>query len=417
MTTTSCATIGLRISLRALVMVSLLSLSFHLDLVSAVNSGAAGGQRRSQPRRPVQRAPAPRPRTDYSQFSHSTHVTTQKLACDSCHKFPTKNWKEVRKGDAAFPDVAEFPEHSACLNCHRPQFFARERPAPAICSNCHVKVTPKDTARFLFPSLGDINDAKLVTREFVSEFRVGFPHDKHLDVVGMNQPGLLNDKTRFVNAFWKSQKPPDQSKTCSLCHQLYQPQGSSSEEYVTKPPKTLGDKFWLKKGTFQTAPNSHTGCFVCHNSDSGIAPESKDCQACHKLTPSSQKVKVDFDPKLAADMGIVDKTILQKWGWRISAGAFRHEGGAHPDLGCVSCHNVTVMNTVDPATLKVPIRSCGGTEGCHITPTSDDGGILNFEIDQKKANAGFVCTKCHVTFGKDAVPPDHPRAIPTPAKK
>jgi hypothetical protein len=25
-------------------------------------------------------------------------------------------------------------------------------------------------------------------------------------------------------------------------------------------------------------------------------------------------------------------------------------------------------------------------EGCHITATSDDGGILNFEIDQKKEN-------------------------------
>src|SRR5687767_9471517 len=130
MSNTNCARIGPRISLRALVMVSLLSLSFHLDLVPAVNS-AAGAQRRSPPRRPVKRAPAPRPRTDYSQFSHSTHVTTQKLACDSCHKFPTKNWKDVRKGDAAFPDVAEFPEHSACLECHRTQFFARERPAPA----------------------------------------------------------------------------------------------------------------------------------------------------------------------------------------------------------------------------------------------------------------------------------------------
>jgi len=320
-------------------------------------------------------------------------------------------------GDAAFPDVAEFPEHSACLECHRTQFFARERPAPAICSNCHVKVTPKDTARFLFPSLGDITDSKLVTREANPEFRVGFPHDKHLDVVGMNQPGFLNDKPRFINAFWSRQKPPDQSKTCSICHQIYQPQGSSSEEYVTKPPKDLGDNFWLKKGAFQTAPNSHTGCFVCHNADSGIAPESKDCQACHKLTPPAEKVKVDFDPKLAAAMGIVDKTILGKWGRRFSAGGFRHEGGEHPSLGCVACHNVTVMNTFDPATLKVPVQSCGGTEGCHITATAGDGGILNFEIDQKKAKAGFVCVKCHITFGKEALPAGHLAAIPKATPK
>jgi hypothetical protein len=268
----------------------------------------------------------------------------------------------------------------------------------------------------LFPALGDITDSKLVTREANPEFRVGFPHDKHLDLVGMNQPGFLNDKARFVNAFWNQQKPPDQSKTCSICHHIYQPQGSSSEEYVTMPPKNLGDNFWLKKGTFQTAPNSHAGCFVCHNADSGIAPESKDCQACHKLTQPSQKLRVDFDPKLAADMGIVDKTILQKWGRRISAGAFRHEGGEHPNVGCLTCHDVTVMNTADPATLKVPIRSCGGAEGCHITATADDGGILNFEIDQKKANSAFVCTKCHVTFGKEVVPAKHLAALPKTTK-
>src|SRR5574338_1275628 len=105
------------------------------------------------------------PRIDYTNFSHTTHVTNQKLKCDSCHKFPTANWNQVRKGDAAFPDVAEFPEHSACLNCHRQQFFARERPAPRICSNCHVAVTPRNTVRFLFPSLGGVTDPSRPRRD------------------------------------------------------------------------------------------------------------------------------------------------------------------------------------------------------------------------------------------------------------
>ncbi|HEY0765142.1 MAG TPA: cytochrome c3 family protein [Pyrinomonadaceae bacterium] len=66
----------------------------------------------------------PRPtQIDYAGFSHSTHVNKEKLGCGSCHRFPTKNWKEVRKGDAAFPDVAEFPEHTSCLNCHRQDLF------------------------------------------------------------------------------------------------------------------------------------------------------------------------------------------------------------------------------------------------------------------------------------------------------
>src|SRR5260370_23354083 len=142
----------------------------------------------SRPQKGTQSRVAPKRRANYSQFSHATHVLQQKLACDSCHKFPTKNWNEVRKGSAAFPDVSDFPEHSACLTCHRAQFFARERPAPDICSNCHVNVTPRDTPRFLFPSLDDIATAGAQTRDFASEFQVSFPHDKHLDVVSFNAP-------------------------------------------------------------------------------------------------------------------------------------------------------------------------------------------------------------------------------------
>ena len=146
-----------------------------------------GPQKRSRQRsRSQKRKVPPKPKIDYTKFSHTTHAVTQKLACNTCHKVPSKNWKDVRKGDAAFADVTDFPEHSTCLNCHREQFFARERPAPAICSNCHIAVTPRDTARWLFPSLGDVTDPSLKRRDFISEFGVGFPHDKHIDVVGLN---------------------------------------------------------------------------------------------------------------------------------------------------------------------------------------------------------------------------------------
>src|SRR5690349_21503727 len=49
----------------------------------------------------------PKPKIDYGKFSHATHVLTQKLACNSCHKAPSKNWNVVRKGDAAFQDVTD----------------------------------------------------------------------------------------------------------------------------------------------------------------------------------------------------------------------------------------------------------------------------------------------------------------------
>src|SRR5713226_452482 len=92
--------------------------------------GPNADQVSAQSRRPQKKVATPKkPRIDYTKFSHQTHAVAQKLACNPCHKVPSKNWKEVRKGDAAFPDVSDFPEHATCLTCHREQFFARERPA------------------------------------------------------------------------------------------------------------------------------------------------------------------------------------------------------------------------------------------------------------------------------------------------
>lgn len=394
----------------------LLVLFIGLGLAAGFLSVDSSAQRkRGQRSRTQQPKAPPKPRIDYGKFSHTTHAVTQKLACNSCHKVPSKNWNVVRKGDAAFQDVADFPEHSACLSCHRTQFFARERPAPVICSNCHIAVTPRDTARWLFPSLGDLTDPKLKRREFVSEFGVGFPHDKHIDVVGMIAPGRA-ERAAFVNALFQDKKagPP---KSCPVCHETYQPQGKSSEEYIVKPPKDIGDNFWLKKGTFKTIPTSHTTCFTCHNADSGIAPEPKNCETCHKLVQPAS-VKTDFDAKLAPTMG-ADAVMLARWSRRQSAGGFRHEGGMHPDLSCMDCHNVatSTYSTVDPKTMKVAVKSCGGADGCHITQTLDDGGALNFEVDARKKNPNFVCTKCHVTFGKDALPENHAQALPTPKPK
>jgi hypothetical protein len=397
-----------------LIILLVLCAAFLLTATWAVTLASVEPQTRAPSRR---RAAAPKvpqkSAPNYAEFSHATHVTKQKLKCDGCHKVPTANWKEVRKGEAAFEDVAEFPQHAACLDCHRQQFFARERPAPRICGNCHVAVTPRNTVRFLFPSLGDVTDPSRPRRDAVSEFAVHFPHETHLEVVSRNRH-LFGP--RFATVSWKSQQQKQPPANCGICHQTYQPQGQSSEEYVTKPPKDLGDAFWLKKGSFKTIPNSHTGCFTCHNAESGITPVSSACETCHKLPDLSVKIDSDFDPALPAIMKISDRVMLNAWRERISAGAYRHEGGAHPDLACTDCHVPARMNTVDVKTLKVPVSSCGGADGCHSTATLDEGGILNYEIDQKKKNASFVCTKCHITFGKQSVPASHVSAIPKPTK-
>src|SRR6476659_4776424 len=92
---------------------------FAALLVLCFASGLVESVAAQRPRSPAASRKKPtgpiKPRVDYSRFSHRTHVEQEKLACDSCHKVPSKNWKEVRVGEAAFPDVSDFPEHSSCL--------------------------------------------------------------------------------------------------------------------------------------------------------------------------------------------------------------------------------------------------------------------------------------------------------------
>ena len=309
---------------------------------------------------PVEAQRRARPRVNYTNFSHATHTTKEKLACASCHKFPTANWKEVRKGDAAFADVVEFPEHASCLNCHRQQFFARERPVPQICSNCHVKATPKDTTRYPFPSLGEPFFATAKAVGYVSEFRVFFPHSKHEDAAA-----------------------------CDDCHKTHQ-------------------------GAFKTRPFSHASCFTCHNAESELAPLPANCDACHKQS-GTQKRLSDFDEKAASTMEAKDWWSLTASRNRTSAGAFKHEVHADLELKCAQCHNMATLDTTVDATKKVPVKSCGGAEGCHVTATVDDGGALNYEIAERSKDAKFVCTKCHVAFGNRPVPATHVNAIPKAA--
>lgn len=347
-----------------------------LCLTSSTGLGSGGDRRRRA--KPV----AP-PRVDYTKFSHRTAAHQQE--CASCHKFPSANWKEVRKGEAAFPDVTEYPEHSSCLACHRKQFFARERPAPRICSVCHVGVTPRFTARRPFPNPLEAFRTSTEAQRFVSDFRVSFPHDTHLELLGQG---------------------PNES--CATCHQTYQPQGDSTDEYVTQPPKELGDGFWLKKGTFKTWPDSHESCFACHSADSGPI----DCAMCHKVARAVAAPRSDFDPGRATAMGVTDLAIVERWRRRGSSATFRHEGGLHTEVGCTSCHDVAAMDTTDERTTKVRVQSCGGEGGCHITATADEGGVLNFELERRKAGSSFRCEKCHLAFGTAPVPASHLDAVP-----
>jgi len=379
-------------------------------------AAAAEPQRRGSPRGRSVRAP----RRGYSNFSHRV-AGHQRRACDSCHKFPSPNWEEVRKSDEAFPDITQYPEHSSCLDCHRRQFFARERPHPRICSVCHAVATPRDQTRLPFPNPFAAFDASPKGRTHVSDFRINFPHDKHLELFSQSRPhGGDTSRGALVRASFRrrglSANRESDPKSCATCHQTYQPQGDSDEEFVTRPPEGLPEgTFWLKKGTFKTVPRDHSTCFTCHSADGDIAPAPSDCAACHRLPPEPgarlTQAQHDFDPKLAATMNVNDKLTLELWSRR-DAARFRHEWPPH-DLACTTCHDAAAMNTLDEATKKVPVMSCGGEgSGCHVEPTGD--GILNIVVARKRAEPSFQCTKCHVNNGRLPVPETHVRAAAQP---
>ncbi|HJQ34562.1 MAG TPA: cytochrome c3 family protein [Pyrinomonadaceae bacterium] len=400
----------MRLRATKLAIIFAFALASYAALRATPNAAAAfepAQQRRTQTRRTQTRTQrAATQRTDYTRFQHSTEA--HRRACDSCHKFPSPNWKEVRKGDEAIPDVTRQPEHESCLGCHRTQFFARERPQPRICAVCHVGVTPKDQARKPFPNPPEHFFQTPQSSDFASDFVVGFPHDKHLELVGSLDGERRGEGVRFVTAAYgpvaRRAAQETDPKSCGVCHQTYQPQGESADEYATQPPLNLGLRFWLKKGTFKTSPN-HAYCFTCHSQDGGLELTANNCAGCHKLAP--QGLAADFDPRLAASMN-ADGYAVSRWRVRHSAGAFRHGADAHADLACTTCHDAAKIDMLDPKTTRVSLEACAT---CHVTESSDEGGALNVETDRRKANASFQCTKCHVVYGRAPVPETHAKAV------
>lgn len=345
----------------------------------------------------AQRRRAPAPRANYGEFPHAAQA--HKMECSKCHKFPSDNWQKVRPEKDAFPDVTEYPKHESCVGCHKQQFF-RGTP-PKICSICHTTPGPRVSTRWPFPNPRETFDKTAKGKTHESDFLVGFPHDKHLEVVAAHQ----RPTARFLNASYVGRRVRAE-ESCKVCHQTMLPQGNSPDEFVTKPPVNIGEGYWLKKGTFKTEPIGHTTCFTCHSTDTGIEPTPVTCSGCHKLKPAFPKT--DFDPAIAKKMGIADKVMLDNWSRRTSSGKFGHEFMAHVDMECATCHTVTKLNTADPLTKKVPISSCAT---CHATPTTADGGALNYEVDQRKKDPKFDCVKCHIAFGKMPIPASHMEAL------
>ena len=338
-------------------------------------------------------------RKAYTDFPHAQKAHQKE--CSTCHTFPSPNWKTVRPATEAFPDVTEYPEHQSCVGCHRQQFFKGTR--PNICTICHIAPSPRGGPRHPFPNPREVFDTSKKAADATSDWSVSFPHDKHVEIVSRTatrRAYLLS--VGFVRPEPSRPLPPPGEESCAVCHQTMAPQGASDDEYLTKPPADIGDKYWLKKGTFKSAPIGHKTCFTCHSAETGILPEPKDCAVCHK--PPGPKVASDLDRALVAKIGSLPRPMLEAWTRRSSAGTFRHEAFAHVDLPCSTCHNVSAMKTEIASTLRVPVSACAT---CHATATADDGGVLNYEANERAKDPKFECTKCHIAFGRMAIPVTH----------
>ena len=284
---------------------------------------------------------------DYTNFSHST--PKHKSACNTCHKAPTKNWTKV----SAFPDVADFPDHGACVSCHRAQFFKGAR--PPICSVCHAKTSPRDEARYAFR-----NPASKL------QFTIEFPHDRHQDVIALRPANERPARLPTSGFFLAHASPPQNFNNCTICH--------SQPTIASKPPGSgWMDSYVPPPATFKAAPADHSSCFNCHWKSQ--EPVATNCNGCHKLAPA---------PYVAANAPT-----------RISL-KFMHEGGGEKKqhvAECTTCHiNITKSATLRGLKPDVPITSC--TE-CH-----NKEGLrqdLNHELTGLDKNRAFVCVYCHTS--------------------
>jgi hypothetical protein len=336
--------------------------AFLLATLVCVFFAAESEVAQKRPRRP---APVRSAAIDYSKFSHAT--AKHQAACDTCHKMPTKNWKKAR----TYPDIADYPGHDACVNCHRSQFFKGSK--PDICNVCHSRTSPRDDARFEFRN-------PLSRHQFIIEF----PHDKHQDVIAR----LLLPRHSLSFAFVRTSFKIDGQtyNNCTMCH--------GPRTAPLKPPANgWTDSFVPTTASFKAAPTDHASCFNCHWK--AQQPVAENCKGCHKLT----------QPYLPAEVPT-----------RISL-KFEHEGGGEKKnhiAECTTCHiNITKSASLRGLKSDVPITSC--TE-CH-----NKEGLrqdVSRELVAMDKNRDFVCVYCHTSnVGKLDPPPSHYLIAERPASK
>ncbi len=333
---------------------------------------SAQTRRRPRPTQPQPQTQAPRgSATKYSTFLHSSDKH-KSLKCSDCHRVPTA-WNAKRD----FPDVADFPDHDACVRCHRQQFFTRQvivGTGPSICTVCHVRAAPRENARFAFGAPNNSNQPTKPKQQW--QFTNEFPHDKHQNAIAM----LHRLRSVFSNHKLTDDKKPDYNN-CSICHKT---DDTPTLARVLPQPVPLP----RPENYFKTMPHSHDACFDCHWKD--LKPVSDDCGGCHKLAPAA------FAPMTSPK--------------RISA-KFAHEGGKGEHiLECTTCHiNITRASTSRGLTPDVPIAACASCHKDSKKTTYPKAATIEEEFANNKKTG--ECTYCHTAdVGKKKPPPSHDAA-------
>ncbi len=355
---------------------------FVISLILVFGVVAASTQtRRRQPGRKPSPQASKGSATQYSDFLHATEKH-KALTCNACHKVPT-GWTAQRD----FPDVADFPNHDACVRCHRQQFFTRQSfvgTGPAICTVCHVRAAPREAGRFAF---GNPNRAGQPTKaKDRRQFTIEFPHDKHQNVIASGRWGSGSQTAvSFIRASFSEpaddgQKRPEYNN-CTICHQR-------NDALIIAPLSGVPDAATAQANKFfKTMPQAHDSCFNCHWKNQ--KPAGDDCSGCHKPAATFEATPA---PK------------------RISA-MFSHEGGKGEHVSeCTTCHiNITRASTLRGLTPDVPIAACVTCHKDNKKTTYPKITTIEEELAQFKKTSS--CTYCHQSdVGTKKPPASHEAA-------
>jgi hypothetical protein len=356
----------------------------------AITIALAQTRKRQRAVKPSAQSQAVRGTADkYSHFLHSSEKH-KSLECNACHKIPTV-WTAKRE----FPDVADFPDHDACVRCHRQQFFTGLTfiaTGPAICTVCHLRAAPREDARFSFGKPNNSMQQSKAKDE--RQFAIEFPHDKHQNVIALlraprgssGRASASAGEVRFLRVSFRQpevadDKPKADYNNCSICH-------VTNMNPVKPPLAGWPDSFMPPAGTFKTRPNAHDACFDCHWKNQ--KPASNDCAGCHS---SSQTFAADKLPK------------------RISV-KFSHEGGKGEHvMECTTCHiNITKASSLRGLTPDVPITICATCHKDNKKTTYPKITTIEEEFEQRKKTN--TCTYCHTSeVGKKKPPLSHDAAV------